>query len=109
MLDNKIVSQATLPRNGHTQAFEKAFVPQPKENRIRTELLNRVSADTSAAIGVLIDFRSALHRWAANPDITPAEFEAEIEKVKDAGLLPFVNYLCCNLGNFHKVVIGGEK
>ncbi len=108
MLDNKIVSQATLARNGHTQAFEVAFVPQI-ENKIRTELLNRVSADTSTAIGVLIDFRSALHRWAANPDITPAEFEAEIEKVKDAGLLPFVNYLCCNLGNFHKVVIGGEK
>jgi hypothetical protein len=111
MSDNLILTPTVTDYNTTTPRVKlSADSPDSQpNNRIRTELLNRVSLDTSASIAALIDFRSALHRWAANPNVSAAEFQAEIEKATEAGLLPFVNYLVCNLGNFQKVVIGGER
>ena len=104
------LTQKPQARNGHTlaEAFTEAFVTLQTDNRIRTELLTRWSSSASQAVGALIGFRSALHRWQASGDVAAAEFMAEVQKLSDAGLLEWLDGNLNDLDLLHEVVTGGE-
>lgn len=63
-------------------------VTQPPVN-----LTQMWSLRSSATIGALIDFRSALHRWQAAGRIDSAEFIGEAQRLTDAGLATWFDEL----------------
>lgn len=63
------------------RAFSVAFIP-PKSTSI-TQLW---SLQASAAIGALVDFRSAIHRWTAEGGVSDVDFVTQVQLLEEAGL-----------------------
>jgi hypothetical protein len=88
---NKPIAQT---KNGQTSMmvcqFIAAFVPAEKPQPNITQLW---SLKASEAIGVLIDFRSVVHRWQAQGRVDDTEFVAEVQRLEDAGLSPWLDEL----------------
>lgn len=106
------LTQNPQARNGHTpaKAFTQAFCPPAKaNNQIRTELLARWSLSVSEVIHALIDFRSALHRWATIGPITDTAFMAEVQLLAEAGLLEWLDANPLGLDDLREVVTGVEQ
>jgi len=103
MSDKTIITQNG--RNGQksikARQFCAAFIPSTQPNNI-TQLW---SLKASEAIGALIDFRSAVHRWQAAGKVNDAEFIRELEKLEDCGLAGWTDEL---IGLACAAVYGGD-
>ena len=80
------LTQKLLARNRQpsikARAFEVAFVPE----KTQPNIMKVWSDEASYAIAVLVDFRSAVHRWQAIGKIDEDEFITEVEQLENAGL-----------------------
>ena len=91
MLDKTIVPRSDLNGQKSIEArqFALAFIPNKQPNNL-TQLW---SLKATEAIGALIDFRSAIHRWQANGKVDDQEFVAELQRLDDAGLADWTDEL----------------
>lgn len=78
------------PDNGQptleARAFAVAFIP-PKS----TDITQLWSLQASAAIGALVDFRSAIHRWTAAGQVSDTDFVNQVQLLEEAGLMPWLD------------------
>jgi hypothetical protein len=87
------LTQKLQARNGQPTfeacAFVAAFVPET----IQPNITKIWSLKASEAIGVLIDFRSTVHRWQAIGKVDDQEFVREVQRLEDAGLSSWLDEL----------------
>lgn len=84
------------------RAFCVAFIP----TQTQTNITQMWSLKASEAIGALINFRSAIHRWQAAGKVNDAEFIRELEKLEDCGLAGWTDEL---IGLATVAICGGER
>ena len=86
MQAKQILSHRTTPPQ--ERQFIVAFIPLTQHS-----ITHAWSLKTSEAIGALIDFRSAIHRWQAAGKVNEAEFAAGVQALEDAGLAGWIDEL----------------
>lgn len=104
-MSNYYNKPAAQTQNGQTiesRAFVVAFCP----NQTQPNITQLWSLKASEAIATLIDFRSAVHHWQAQGHVNDAEFVAEVQRLDNAGLSPWLDEL---IGLATAVICGGEK
>lgn len=82
-MSSSIVSQPTLPRNGQSSIEATTFIVP---GQLKLNITQAWSLRASEAIQTLIDFRSNVHRWQAQGQVSDKEFVAEVQRLADAGL-----------------------
>jgi len=85
-----------IAHNGQPTLAERQFLVAfnvPNSPQQNTNLTQLWSLKASEAIGALIDFRSAVHRWQAAGRVNEAEFTAELQRLEDCGLAGWTDEL----------------
>lgn len=80
-------------QNGQPTIEQRAFIVAFIQSKTQSNITQFWSLKASEAIGALIDFRSAVHRWQAAARVNEAEFVAEVQRLEDCGLAGWTDEL----------------
>lgn len=82
-----------VANNGKTSLEARQFIVAFVPNQTQPNITQLWSLKASEAITTLIDFRSSVHRWQAQGKVDDQEFVAEVQRLDDAGLSPWLDEL----------------